>query len=274
MKLENFLDGIDVLTSLKSSRVKEVVKLRKRRERDKSRMMLIEGRRELEEALRNGAKLKTLYVCESLFDGRGQMDIVSGAQQQGVEIVTVSEPVACKMAYRDNPEGLLAVAPQPVKRLENITLGKTPFVAILEGIEKPGNLGAVLRAADGAGVDGLLLCDCATDIYNPNTIRASLGTFFTMPFAEVSSSEALQWCRQNGLQIVAATPDADLVYTKADLSGPCAVVVGSEDRGLGRLWLDEADVKVRIPMKGRADSLNAAVSTAILLYESMRQREA
>ena len=274
MKLENCLHGINVLTSLKSPRVKEVVRLRKRRERDKSRLMLIEGRRELEEALRNGAELKTLYVCESLFDGRGQKDIVSNAQQQSVEIVTVSEPIACKMAYRDNPEGLLAIAPQPVKGLEDIPLGKTPFVAILEGIEKPGNLGAVLRAADGAGAHGLLLCDCATDIYNPNTIRASLGTFFTMPFTQASSSEALRWCRQEGLQTVAATPSADLVYTQADLSGPCAVVVGSEDRGLSQLWLDEADIKVRIPMKGRADSLNAAVSTAILLYEAMRQREA
>ncbi len=274
MKLENSLYGIDVLSSLKNPRVKEVVKLRKRRERDKSRLMLIEGRRELEEALKNGAELKTLYVCKSLFNSSGQEDIVSCAQQQGVEIVAVSEPVACKMAYRDNSEGLLAVAPQPVKRLENIVLGKTPFVAILEGIEKPGNLGAILRVADGAGVHGLLLCDCATDIYNPNTIRASLGTFFTMPFAQVSSTEALRWCKQEGLQTVAATPGADLVYTQADLSGPCAVVIGSEDRGLGRLWLDEADIKVRIPMKGQADSLNAAVSTAVLLYEVMRQQKA
>ncbi len=274
MKLKTPLHEINLLSSLKNPRVKEVVRLRKRSERDKSQLMLIEGRRELEEALKNGVKLKTLYVCKSLFNGRGQKDILSSARQQGVEIIFVNEPVACKMAYRDKPEGLLAVAMQPVKRLEDISLGRSPLIVILEGIEKPGNLGAVLRVADGAGVKGILLCDCATDIYNPNTIRASLGTFFSMPFTQVSSSEALRWCKQNGLYTVAAAPGADIAYTQADFSGPCAVVIGSEDRGLSRFWLDKADIKVSIPMQGRADSLNAAVSTAVLLYEAVRQRKA
>ncbi|MEK7850807.1 MAG: RNA methyltransferase, partial [Deltaproteobacteria bacterium] len=151
-------------------------------------------------------------------------------------------------------------------------LGKSPLLVVVEGVEKPGNLGAILRSADAASADGVMVCGKSTDIYNPNVIRASIGTVFTVPIVEGSSAEIINWFRGKGVKIVAATPHAETEYFDADLSGPCAIVMGSEHEGLSDAWLKEADTLVRIPMKGEADSLNLSVSTALLLYEAVRQR--
>lgn len=263
--------GYEALTSLRNQRVKEVLRLRQRRQRDRTGRMLIEGRREIRAAIASGVRIATLFVCEELL-GPEDEDIIKPARRGGAEIVTVNTPVAAKMAYRNNPEGLLALAEQPGLGIEGIRLRSPALVAVLEGIEKPGNLGAALRVADGAGIDGLVVAGGGTDVWNPNTIRSSLGTVFSVPIARTGAREALDWCKNNGLCIVAATPGAEMMHWDADLSLPAAIAVGSEDIGLSGLWMEAADIRVRIPMRGTADSLNASASLAILLYEALRQR--
>jgi len=183
-----------------------------------------------------------------------------------------TEDVFRKMAYRDRPEGLLAVGPQIHHALDGLSIKEPSLVVVAEAIEKPGNLGTILRTADAAGVDAVLVCDRSTDINNPNVVRASIGTLFTVPAVETSSAETLAWLRQNGFTILAATPHADSRYTDVDLTGNVALVVGTEQYGLSEHWLSEADLKVRIPMLGQADSLNVSAATTILLYEAVRQR--
>ena len=176
------------------------------------------------------------------------------------------------MAYREDSFGLIAVAKQPIKALNDIPLKKPPFVVVVEGVEKPGNLGAIIRSADAAGVDCIIVCGKSTDIYNPNVVRASIGTVFTVPAVKTTVSEAINWLKENGIKTIATTPQAELEYFDADLGGPCAIVMGSEHEGLSETWLSIADLLVRIPMMGLADSLNLATATTILLYEVVRQR--
>ncbi|MBI5140795.1 MAG: RNA methyltransferase [Nitrospirae bacterium] len=261
-----------VISSTKNPRVSEVDRLRSRRGRDESGLMLIDGRREIRLAVEAKMPLRTIYQCIELFMA-GDEDIVHGAEALGAEIVEVSLAVAEKMAYGNRAEGMLAVAPRPARGLELLPSGPSPLYVVLADIEKPGNIGAVFRAADGAGASGVILCG-GTDIFSPNAVRASMGAFFTVPFAAASPKAAKDWLRRNGVKIFAATPHAEIDYTKADMTGPCAIVLGSEDKGLGPDWMSGADVRrVRIPMKGRADSLNVAVSAALFMYEALRQRD-
>ncbi|MBV7328246.1 RNA methyltransferase [Chloroflexi bacterium TSY] len=176
------------------------------------------------------------------------------------------------MAYRERPEGLLAVASQHRRYLSEAASASDAFYVVAESIEKPANLGAILRSADGAGADGLILCDPCTDIFNPNVVRASVGTFFGVPVLESSSQEAIEWCRQRKIQTLAATPQADVLYTDVDLSKPTAVVVGTEQYGLSDQWLAQADVQIKLPMFGQVNSLNVAIAASVLLYEVVRQR--
>lgn len=263
--------GNEVLTSLSNPRVKEVIRLRQRRHRDSTGLMLIEGRREIRAAIDSGVSVTALFVCEQLL-GPDDGSVLEAVRSQGTDIVPVNRPVAVKMAYRNNPGALLAIAKQPDTGMDSMRPGSPALLVILDGIEKPGNLGAALRVADGAGIDGIIIAGGGTDICNPNTVRASLGTVFSVPLAKTPERDALAWCRNNGLRIVAATPHAELMHWEADLSVPAAIAVGSEDRGLSRLWMESADTRVRIPMMGTADSLNASASLAILLYEALRQR--
>ena len=180
------------------------------------------------------------------------------------------------MAYRGGSEGLLLVVPYTSLTLADLGGSPAPFLVIIDGIEKPGNLGAILRTADAAGVDGLILTSdegTGTDIYNPNVIRASLGAIFTVPVLSKPALETIAWLKAEGIMIVATSPEAAQVFTAASLIGPIAIVLGSEAYGLGATWLDAADQKVRIPMFGKVDSLNVSVSTALLLYEALRQRQ-
>jgi TrmH family RNA methyltransferase len=176
------------------------------------------------------------------------------------------------MAYRDRPDGLLGLSPQIGAGLSTLALPENPLLLVAESIEKPGNVGTMLRSADGAGVDAVIVCDRCTDINNPNVVRASVGTLFSRPVLEAGSADTRAWLKNKGIQIVATTPDANLLYTEADLTKPTAVVVGAEQYGLHEDWLKEADCKVAIPMRGQCDSLNVAVAATILLYEAVRQR--
>jgi TrmH family RNA methyltransferase len=254
------------ITSLQNERVKYVVRLRERRQRDRDGMILVEGRYELELALASGIVIQESYYCKELAGG-------SQAAFRGLEPVPVTRAVFEKMSYRDNPDGWLAVVPVPKRSLDSLSLSPIPFLILAESVEKPGNLGAMLRTADAAGVDGLLVCDARTDLYNPNVVRASRGTLFTVHAVETGNAEALSWLRQHGIRVLAATPQAERLYTDVDLSGPLCIAVGTEDEGLTDFWMEQADHKVRIPMAGRVNSLNVSASMAIILYEAVRQRQ-
>lgn len=260
------------ITSPQNPRVKELVRLRDRRHRDRSGSFLIEGYRELSRAVEAGVTLHTLFLCPELFLGGNEPDLATRAAAAGAEVVELSEAAFRKVSYRDRPEGLLAVAKQFDSGLGRLALGAKPLLLVVESIEKPGNLGTMLRTADAAGVTGVVVADPTTDPFNPNVVRASLGTLFTVPLAVASTPETLRWLGTAGVEVVATTPDADLLLWQAKLTGSAAVVVGSEQYGLSEHWLGAAHTRVRIPMAGSADSLNAAVAAAVVLFEAVRQR--
>ena len=263
-------DGLEI-TSPANPRIKQLVALRHRRARDRAGVTLVEGYEELDLALSAGVRPLTLYVCPDLA-GDATQPMTGRVAGLGAEVIRVSRPVFAKIAYRESPDGWLAVVPAVPAGLSLLDPGPRPLVLVCEGVEKPGNLGAILRTADAAGVAAVIAADPVTDWGNPNVVRASKGTVFSVPVASATSAEVLAWIANRSLALVAAAPDGDVLLTDADLSGPAAIVVGSEARGLPAAWLDRADTRVRIPMFGRADSLNVATSAAILVYEAVRQR--
>lgn len=269
------MDSFDI-TSLQNPRVKEILSLRERSYRDRSQQFLIEGYRELLRALEGGQPINTLYTCPELFLGSNEPALIKKAQSQGAKVITCSQKVFQKISYRDRPDGLLAIAPQKPKHLNDliplINEENPPMFVVAEAIEKPGNLGTILRSTDAVGADGLIVCDRCTDIFNPNVVRASVGTLFTVPVVEATGIETLAWLKKHGISILAATPAAKIRYTDVDLKGPLAIAVGTEQIGLSERWLKEADLQVSIPMCGTADSLNVAMATTLLLYEALRQR--
>ncbi|MCB1107891.1 MAG: RNA methyltransferase [Chlamydiia bacterium] len=265
-----------IITSLQNPRVKQGVKLRDKRERDKSQTFLIEGYRELSRAVEGGAPLEVLFYSPTHFLGSNEEVLIETIRNQGVEIIEVSSPVFEKLSYRDRPDGLLSIAAQTHRTLESLDAlfkkGRPPFLLIAEAIEKPGNLGTILRSSDAAKVDALIICDQCTDIFNPNVVRASVGTLFTVPVIEATSAETIAYLKKRGIPIVASSPDATTLFTDAPLSGPAAIAVGTEQLGLSKEWMKEGDIQVKIPMLGVADSLNVATATTLLLYEVLRQR--
>lgn len=264
------------LTSLQNTHIKEILKLRDKRERDRTDTFIIEGYRELLRATDAGAKIDELFICKELFLGENEEGLIQRLRIRGAKIISCSEQVFHKLSYRDRPDGLLAVAPQRHKtllQLEKSLKGKdSPFLVVAEAIEKPGNLGTILRSSDAVGLDALIVCDHCTDIHNPNVVRASVGTLFTVPVIEAKGAETLEWLKKNQIAVLAATPSAKKEYTEVDLTQPLAVVVGTEQLGLSDRWMKGADIQVRIPMCGVADSLNVAMATTLLLYEALRQR--
>ena len=266
-------DAVQQITSLQNPRVKQIIRLRDRGERDATGLLLIEGRREVQRALTNGWKLQTLFFCPPLFTGPDESAALNQAAAAGVERVECSEPVFRKMAYGDRAEGLLAVAPQMHRTLAELQLPQRPLLIVAEAIEKPGNLGTILRSADAAGVHAVIVCDGCTDVHNPNVVRASIGTLFCVPVAEATTEETLAWLHAHGIAILAATPHAEREYTEVDMTRGVAIVVGKEQVGLSERWMQNADLQVRIPMQGQADSLNVASATTLLLFEAVRQRK-
>ena len=260
------------ISSLQNPRVKTAVKLRQRSHRDRMGIMVIEGYREIRRAVDNRHFPTELFTCAELFQGDNEPALIDDCRNAGAEIIECTAPVFRKMAYRDRPEGLLALASQVSAELADLQPAAPALIVVAEAIEKPGNLGSILRSADAAGATAVLVCDRCTDINNPNVVRASIGTLFSLPVVETPTAEAIAWLREHEIRVVAATPHADGLYTDADLASPTAIVLGTEQYGLSDAWLAAADVQVRIPMLGQADSLNVAAAATILLYEAVRQR--
>ena len=259
-----------VVTSTSNPGVKRVVKLRNARARRELGVFIVEGFRELARAIEAGLEIEELWVCPEFFLGENEEELI---ERSGVEPIEVMRDPFEKMSYRDRPEGLLAVCRQFDTSLERIELGVQPLILVVESIEKPGNLGTMIRAAGAAGVDAVVVCDPATDVFNPNVVRSSIGTSFLVPVAVTTTDDAIDWLRTNGVTICAATPHTETPVWDAPLGERAAIVVGSEQYGLSMPWLEASDVDVRIPMPGAViDSLNAAASAAILLYEAVRQR--
>ncbi len=263
------------ITSMQNPKLKSALALKDRRDRDETNLFLIEGFREISRALQGNVAIENLFFTETLFLGSNESSLLQEIRSRGAEMYSCSEQVLRKLSYRDRPDGLVAVAKQMDTSFQTFTkqfASKNPFLLIAEAIEKPGNLGTILRSCDAVGVDAAIVSDQCTDLFNPNVVRASVGTLFTQPVVEARGEELLQFLKENHIQILAATPHAEKEFTKTDLTGPLALVVGTEQLGLSKLWMEAADIQVRIPMRGEADSLNVATATTLLLYEVLRQR--
>ena len=289
------------ITSSQNPRVKNAVRLRKARHRREQGLMLIDGARELSRAMAAGVRMKEVFVCESLCataESRTLLENLRKSAPTGKEfaLLEVTPAVFEKLAFGDRAEGVLGVAEMPRRKFGDIQLRSAlpsppaplrapteswsgegrlslhPLVVVLEGVEKPGNLGAVLRSADAAGVSALILADSRVDLYNPNAIRASLGTIFTVPVCEAPSDVVLAWLRKQQLKIFAARVDGSVPYTQVDYRGPVAFVLGAEATGLTSTWTASDITAVHLPMLGIADSLNVSATAAVLFYEALRQR--
>ncbi|RMH00385.1 MAG: RNA methyltransferase [Chloroflexi bacterium] len=271
------MDRILRITSLQNGRVKHIVRLNQRRYRDQHRMTIVEGVRECRRALQSGLIPLEAYVCPPLLTEPETSEVLTTLQtlnQAGkTKLFEVTPEVFAKIAYRGASGGILLLIPYLEKSLADVPITAVPFIVILEQVEKPGNLGAILRTADAAGVDAVILTGSGTDIHNPNVIRASLGTLFTVPVIMATNNHTRTWLHQHHIPIIATTPAATTCYTDIPLNGPVAILMGSEAHGLSPEWLSIADYQVKIPMYGTVDSLNLSVSTAILLYEVIRQRK-
>ncbi|QSH42173.1 RNA methyltransferase [Lentisphaerota bacterium ZTH] len=261
------------ITSGQNARVKHAVKLRNRRAREKENLTLLEGYRELTRGREYGMKIREVFCSPQMFLGSNEMSLLNELETDGVPVMEVPDFLLEKMAYRDRPEGLIAVAEMRQHKLADLPVRPGGLYIVAEAVEKPGNLGSILRSADAAGVDGLIICNKCTDIYNPNVIRASTGALFSVPLAEAASEEAIEWLRKNNIKSLAATPHAEKIYTNVDMKQAIAIVVGTEQHGLTDVWLSKADINVCIPMLGKIDSLNVATAATILLYEAARQRD-
>lgn len=266
------MEEIQLIESLQNPRVKSAVKLRKGNVRKQTGTTLVEGYRELLRATESGWRFKELYICPELFIDPGSEKLAEEIQNSGIATFHCTEAVFQKISYRDTPDGLMALSPLVGKKLHELELPPNPLLLIAEDLEKPGNLGTILRTADATGVDAVIACDHKTDLSNPNVIRSSIGTLFFIPIAEANSEETLNWLKKNQIQTIAAVPGAEKEYTQVDLRGGTAILVGAEDTGLSPFWKTQSDTQVSIPMLGRNDSLNVSIAAAIILYEAVRQR--
>jgi RNA methyltransferase, TrmH family len=265
---------LQTITSLQNQHVKDAARLRERREREKQGRFLIDGARELTRAMTAGVELREVFVCESLCRSADAKSVLEVIDRSPANVLRVTPNVFAKLAYGERAEGVLAVAGTPRRSLDDLRLPERALVAIVEDIEKPGNLGAILRSADAAGVSALIATGRGTDLYNPNVIRASLGTVFTLPVCAAGVETALQFVRRHGLPIFAARVDAAMLYTEAPLCHSAAIILGSETAGLSAAWQADDVRPIGLPMLGVADSLNVSAAAAVLFYEALRQRGA
>jgi TrmH family RNA methyltransferase len=257
-----------MINSTANPKIKNILKLAKSKERKAQGVFIVEGHREIMMAVKNAYIITELYYCQDYIDNKTHQDTVPALLS-----FSIGPKAFERITVRNNPDGFLAVVKIKEHSMDDIKLSKNPLLIIVEAMEKPGNLGAILRTADAAGADGVIICEERTDIYNPNVIRASLGTVFSVPLAIISNELAYKFLRENNIDIFASSPSAENFYFEADLTRPAAILVGAEHEGLSGLWLKKADKKIRIPMKGQIDSLNASVSAAIIIYEALRQRQ-
>ncbi len=259
------------ITSLTNPQVKAAVRLRDRREREATGLTIVDGAREILRALDAGVRITTAFVAPDLLRSPDALAVEDRIARRP-STLEVSPVVLAKVAFGDRSDGVVAVVETPNRSLADLALPADPLIVVIEGLEKPGNLGAVLRSADAVGASAVIAADPLTDLYNPNAIRASLGTIFAVPVVAASSADTRAWLEANGIRIVAAIVEEATTYTAGDLTGPLAVVLGSEARGLGSTWRTPPVQPVAIPMAGIADSLNVSVAAAVLLFESKRQR--
>jgi TrmH family RNA methyltransferase len=261
------------VTSTSNARLKAVIALRRRRVREDEGRTVVDGYEELALALDAGIVPDTVLYCpELMLDPATQVALVERARALGSTTVRLSRAAFEKVAYREGPDGFLAVVPVAGVPLNDLELPRDPLVLVCEGLEKPGNLGAVLRTADAAGVAAVVAADPVTDWGNPNVVRASKGTVFSVPVASATTEEVVRWLVRHGIRLVATTPDARLAHTDVDYRGGVAIAVGTEKEGLTEVALRSAEERVRIPMAGRVNSLNAATAAAVVVYEAVRQR--
>lgn len=265
-------ERFQVITSAQNPRLKSLVRLREARHRRRAGFFLVEGERELDRAIRASWQLETVFFCPELFGLPNAMDVVEAAIGAGAEAVQLSAEAFAKVAYRESPDGLLGLARIRTAALADLPVASPAFVVVAVQIEKPGNLGALMRTANAAGAHALVLCEPVCDPFNPNAIRASQGAFFDLPFALASSEETLAWLRDRAIVAVATTPHADDLLWDLDLAAPVAIVVGAEDRGLSEAWLGNETRAARLPMEGLTDSLNVSVAAGVALFEVVRQR--
>ena len=264
--------GLEI-ASPANPRIRAVAALRDRRERIAAGRTLVDGAREIGRAITANAPLEEAFASPALVRTDEAKATLRALIEAGVPVTRVSERAFERLAFGDRSDGIVAVAPIPTTHLSDLVLPSDPLVVVLESLEKPGNLGAVLRTADGAGASAVVVADARTDPWNPNAIRASLGTIFSVPLAAAATHATLDWLRAAGLRVVAARVDATRTYTEADLSGPLAIVFGAEAEGLSSAWSGSEVETVGIPMRGIADSLNVSAAAAVLVYEARRQRD-
>jgi TrmH family RNA methyltransferase len=254
----------EIITSAQNPKIKNLLLLQeKSKARREQGLFVVEGRRELEHCLEAGYTVKTVFVCPE----------IAGSVDYDTSVIEIPEQLYRKVAYRESTEGIMAEVEFKSLSLNELDLPENPLVMVLESVEKPGNLGAVLRSADAAGVDAVIFCDQLTDLYNPNLIRASIGAVFTVPTVAASSAETIAFLQERGIQILTAQLQDSSLYYDVDMRRGTALVMGTEATGLTDLWRKAASAHIRIPMLGRLDSLNVSVSAAILLFEAVRQRQ-
>ena len=263
-----------MITSVQNRRVKDAARLRERRGRQQQGRIIIDGARELLRAIDAGVELIEVFVYEPFCQSEASREVLERLRGDALQVISVTEAVFTRIAFGERAEGVVGVATTPRAALADLVLPDGPLVAVLEGVEKPGNIGAILRSADAAGVSALITTGSGTDLYNPNCIRASLGTVFTMPVCEAPAADVLCWLNEKYLTVYAAMVDAPLPYTEANFSGPAAIVLGSETTGLSTDWRQEKVTPISLPMLGAADSLNVSATAAVLFYEALRQRQA
>ncbi len=261
------------IASPSNPRIKATARLRERRQRDATGLTLVDGTREVRRALDAGAGVVEAFVCEPLLAGEDARAALDALADHSIPTISTTEAAFAKVAFGDRADGLVAVVRIPPMRLDDLALPDDPLIVVVEAVEKPGNLGAVLRSADGAGVDALIAASPRTDLKNPNAIRASAGTIFSVPLASASTDEVVDWLGRRSIPIVATLVDAETPYTDADLTGPLAIAFGSEATGLTAPWRTPGVNGIRLPRLGIADSLNVSVSAAVVLYEARRQRD-
>lgn len=254
------------ITSVQNPRVKAVVALQqKSSERRRTGLFVVEGRREMEHCVEVGMELKEVFVCKEM--GEWKSDDMTAIRTE------VTKEVYEKMAYRGGTEGVVAVVKSQERRLHELELSENPLIVVVERVEKPGNLGAILRSADAAGADAVVVCDALTDLYNPNLIRSSIGAIFTVPCVVCESKECIAFLKEHGIQILTAQLQDSRLYYDTEMKRGTAIVMGTESTGLTEVWRQAADAHIRIPMLGQLDSLNVSVSAAVLLFEAVRQRK-
>lgn len=268
------MDSRQQISSTGNPRLKAALRLRGRRERDRRGLTLIDGVRETARALIGGATLREAFLSPGECADDECHELVDSLRAREIPMIELGPEAFAKLAYGDRLDGVVAVAETPLRRLDDLILPPEPLIAVVEGVEKPGNLGAILRSADGAGVAAVIVAAPGTDLFNPNVIRASVGTVFSVPVSVASTGDVLDWLRRRQIGIVAARVDGSIDHTDADYTGAVAIALGSEARGLSDAWAELAGASVRVPMLGVADSLNVSATAAVLFYEALRQRRA